>query len=164
MLRVPLLITVNSFRAYFFCNKHPYPITHITSVSKKRPTTERLLTYINKSSATNCDETTVQDTLCILRTKNLIDENLKLLCENNKLVDDKIPPTPVPGTPNSPTKDKNRFFDIVLNDVEKDLVRHVNGEVENLKALIDNEFTTRGQTSLLTICHLQTLWKMRWLI
>ena len=117
----------------------------------------RLLIYINKSSATSCHETTIQDTLCILRTKNLIDENLKLLCENNKLVDDKIPPTPVPGTPNSPTKDKNRFFDIVLNDVEKDLVRHVNGEVENLKALIDNEFTTRGQTSLLTICHLQTL-------
>ena len=118
----------------------------------------RLLIYINKSSATSCHhETTIQDSLCILRTKNLIDENLKLLCENNELVDDKISPTPVPGTPNSPTKDKNNIFDIVLNDVEKDLVRHVNGEVENLKALIDNEFTARGQTSLLTIYHLQTL-------
>ena len=30
---------------------------------------------------------------------------------------------------------------MVLNDIKKDLMRHVNREVENLKALIDNEFT-----------------------
>ena len=116
-------------------------ITHIKSVSKKKPTPERLLTYINKSSATNCDEATIQDALCILRTKNLIDENLKLLCENNELFDDEISPTPVPGSPNTSTKDTNKISD-VLNDVKKDLMRHVNSEVENLKALIDNEFTT----------------------
>ena len=51
---------------------------HIKSVSKKKPKAERLLNYINKSWATNCDEATIQDTLCILRTKNLIDENLKI--------------------------------------------------------------------------------------
>ena len=68
-------------------------IIHIKSICKKKPTTERLLTYINKSSATNCDEAAIEDTLSILRTKNLIDENLKLLCKNNELVDDEISPT-----------------------------------------------------------------------
>ena len=62
-------------------------INHIKNISKKKATTESLLTYINKSLATNCDEATMQDTLCILRTKNLIDETLKLPYENNKLVD-----------------------------------------------------------------------------
>ena len=57
--------------------------------------TDRLLTYINNSSAINCDEVTVEDTLYILRTKDLIDENLKLLSGNNKLVDDEILLTPL---------------------------------------------------------------------
>ena len=117
----------------------PEAITHIKSVSKRKPTTERLLTYINKSLATNCDKVTVQDTLCILRTKNLIDKNVKLLSENNELVDDKISPTTIPGAPNMPTNDTNKIFDIVLNDIKKDLMRYANSEVENLKALIDNE-------------------------
>ena len=116
-------------------------ITHIKSVSKKKSTPERLLTYISKSSATNCDEANIQDALCILHTKNLIDENLKLLCENNELFDDEILPTLVPESPNTCTKDTNKISD-VLNDVKKDLMRHVNSDVENLKALIDNEFTT----------------------
>ena len=42
----------------------------------------------------------------------------------------------------TPTKDKNKISDIVLNDIKKDLMRHVNSELENLKALIYNEFTT----------------------
>ena len=121
-------------------------ITHTKSFSKKKFTTERLPTYINKSSATNCDETTIQDTLCVLRTKNLIDENSKLLCENNELVDDEISPTPLRGTPNTSTKNTNKISDIVLNDIKKDLMGHVNIEVENLKALIDNEFTTIGRS------------------
>ena len=57
------------------------------------------------------------------------------------MFDDEISPTPVPGSPNTSTKDTNKISD-VLNDVKKDLMRHVNSEVENLKALIDNEFTT----------------------
>ena len=74
--------------------------------------------YLHKYSATNCDEATIQGTLCILRTKNLIDENLKLLCENNESVDDEISPTAVPGSPNTPTKDTNKISDIVLNDIK----------------------------------------------
>ena len=117
-------------------------ITHIKSIIKKKPKMERLLTYINKYSATNCHEATIQDTLFILHTKNLIDENLKLLCENNKLVDGEISSTPVPGPPNTSAKDTNKISDIVLNDIRKDLMQHVNRKVENLKVLIDNEFTT----------------------
>ena len=49
--------------------------------------------------AKNCDEATIQDFLCILRTKNMIDQTLKLPYENNKLVDDEILPAPLPGTP-----------------------------------------------------------------
>ena len=68
-------------------------INHIKNVCKKKPITECLLTYINKSSAKNCDKATIGDTLCILRTKNLIYQNLKLLSEYN----DEIFPTPLPG-------------------------------------------------------------------
>ena len=91
---------------------------------------------------TNCDGATIQDALCILRTKNLIDEILNSLCENKELVDEEISPAPLPGTPNTPTKDTNKISGILLNDIKKDIMRHVNSEVENPKALIDNEFTT----------------------
>ena len=88
-------------------------------MSKKKATTERLLTYINKSSATNCNEVSEQDTPCILRTKNLIDVNLKLLYGNSELVDDEILWTPFPGRLDTPTKDTNKNSDIVLNDIRK---------------------------------------------
>ena len=67
------------------------------------------------------------------------------------------------GTPNTPTKDTNKVSDIVLNDIRKDLMRHVNSEVENLKGLIDNEFNyykkiyrrfREKKTLLLKTCHL----------
>ena len=61
----------------------------------------------------------LQDTLCILRTKNLIDKNLKLLCEKNELVDDEILPTPVPGSPNMPTKDTIKFLMLFLMVLRK---------------------------------------------
>ena len=79
-------------------------INHIKDASKKKPTTERLLTYINKYSATNCDEATVEDTLCVLPTKNVIRDNLKLPSGNNELVDDEIS-----GRPNRP-KDKDTIL------------------------------------------------------
>ena len=51
-------------------------------------------------------------------------------------------PTPFTGRPGTATKDTNKISDIVLNDIKKDLMWHVKSEVENLKALIDKEFTT----------------------
>ena len=76
-----------------------------------------LTNLFNIPLARNCDEVTIQDTLCILRIKNLIDDNLKLLSGNNDLFADKISPTPLPGTPNT-TKDENKTSDIVLNDIK----------------------------------------------
>ena len=43
-----------------------------------------------------------------------MDKNLKLLCENNKLADDEISLTSVPGTSNTPTANTNKVSDIVL--------------------------------------------------
>ena len=128
----------NSVICYYYGKAITRSINHIKHASKKKPKTE----HINKYSATNYDENTIQDTLCILRTENLIDENLKLLCENRKLFDDEVLPTPLPGTPNTPAKDTNKISIIFLNYIKKDLMRHVNSEVENLKTLIDNKFTS----------------------
>ena len=50
-------------------------------------------------------------------------------------------PTPLPGRPSTLIKDTKKISDIVLNDIKKDLKRHVNSEIENLKALADNELT-----------------------
>ena len=41
-----------------------------------------------------------------------------------------------------PSKDTNKISDIVLNDIKEDLTWYVNSEVENLKAFVDNKFTT----------------------
>ena len=121
-------------------------INHIKSVSKKKNPQKQSPYLINKSSATNCDEATIQDTLCILRKKNLIGENLKLLCENNALeiwdLRCEILPVSPPGTPNISSKDANKIYDIVLNDIKKDIMGHINSKLENLKAPIDNEFNT----------------------
>ena len=68
--------------------------------------------------ATNCNEATIQGSLYITCTKNLIDENLKLLWDNNKLVDDEMP-APLPGIPDPLNKDTNKISDIVLIIIRK---------------------------------------------
>ena len=50
-------------------------ISHIKNISKKRPTNERILSYLNKKGATNWDEKTVKEVLCSLRAKNLLNNN-----------------------------------------------------------------------------------------
>ena len=52
-------------------------ISHIKIISKKRPTDERLLSYLTKKGATNWDEKTVREVLCLLRAKNLLNSNDK---------------------------------------------------------------------------------------
>ena len=82
--------------------------------------------------ATICDEASLEDTLCILRTKNLIEGNLKLLSWNNTLINDEISLTLLPGQSSTSTKDTNKNSDIILNNIKKDLMRRVNSKVENL--------------------------------
>ena len=124
---------------------------HIKNVSKKKATTKHLLTYINKSLTTNCNKVAVQ-------TKNLIDENLILFCENNKLVDDEMP-APLPGMSDPLNKDTNKISHIILMILRKTFC-DINGKVENLKSLTDNKYTIKmvyqnfKEKMLLIICEL----------
>ena len=61
-------------------------ISHIKNISKKRPTNERILSYLNKEGATNWDEKTVKEVLCSLRAKNLLNSNDIAESEKNGIV------------------------------------------------------------------------------
>ena len=50
-------------------------ISHIKNISKKRPTNERILFYLNNKGVTNWDEKTVKEASCSLRAKNLLNSN-----------------------------------------------------------------------------------------
>ena len=67
-------------------------VSHIKIISKKRPTDERISSYLNKKGATNWDEKTVKEVLCSLRAKNLSNSNDIAESEEN-------------GIPNLPTVD-----------------------------------------------------------
>ena len=58
-------------------------ISHIKIISKKRPTNEHLLSYLNKKGATNWDEKTVNEVLCLLCGKNLLNSNDMAESEEN---------------------------------------------------------------------------------
>ena len=58
-------------------------ITHVKNISKKSPTVKRLLAYINGLGVNNWDESVVGETLCILRTKGIINQNYKILMTND---------------------------------------------------------------------------------
>ena len=58
-------------------------ISHIKNISKKRPTNERILSYLNKKGATNWDENTVKEVLFLLRSKNLLNSNVIAESEEN---------------------------------------------------------------------------------
>ena len=48
-------------------------INLIKNVSKKRVTADRLLLHFKKIGVTNCDQDSVNDTMCILQCKGAID-------------------------------------------------------------------------------------------
>ena len=58
-------------------------ITHVKNISKKNPTVKQLLVRINSPGANNWDESIVEEILCILRTKGIINENYKILTTND---------------------------------------------------------------------------------
>ena len=58
-------------------------ITHVKNISKKKPTVKQLLAHINSLGANNCGESVVQETLCILRRKRIINENYEILTTND---------------------------------------------------------------------------------
>ena len=58
-------------------------IAHVKNISKKEPTIKRLLAHINGLGDNNWDESIIEETLCILRTKEIINENYKILTTNS---------------------------------------------------------------------------------
>ena len=56
---------------------------YVRNISKNKPTVKRLLAHINSPGANNWDESVVEENLCILRTKGIINESYKILTTNN---------------------------------------------------------------------------------
>ena len=54
-------------------------ITHVKNISKKKPTVKRLLAHVNSLRVNNWRESVVEETLCNMRTKGIINEDYKIL-------------------------------------------------------------------------------------
>ena len=59
-------------------------ISHIKNISKKRPTNERILSYLNKKGTTSTGEETVKEVMCSLRAKSLLSSNDIVESEENE--------------------------------------------------------------------------------
>ena len=55
----------------------------LKTLAKKTPTVKRLLPRVNSLGANNWDESVVEETLCILCAKGIINENYKILATND---------------------------------------------------------------------------------
>ena len=85
-------------------------ITHVKNISKKKPTVKRLLVHIYSLGANNWDESVVEETLCILRTKGIINENYKILTTNDTNTlpsDDELLETPLVSSTDDTPPDSN---------------------------------------------------------
>ena len=85
-------------------------ITHVKNISKKKPTVKRLLAHVNSLGKNNWDESAVEETLCILHTKGIINENYKILMTNvtNILTsDDQLLETPLVSSTDDTPPDSN---------------------------------------------------------
>ena len=58
-------------------------ITHVKKISEKKPTAKRFLAHIISLGTNNWDESVVEETLCSLRTKWIINENYQILTIND---------------------------------------------------------------------------------
>ena len=85
-------------------------ITHAKNISKKKPSVKRLLAHINSLGANNWDESVVEETLCILRTKGIINENYKILATSDTSAlssDDELLETPLVSSTDDTIPDPN---------------------------------------------------------
>ena len=89
-------------------------ITHDSkTLSKKKPTVKRLSAYYNSLGANNWDEFVVEETLCILRTKGIINENYKILTTKNTNTlpsDEELLETPLVSGTDDPLPDPSLFL------------------------------------------------------
>ena len=77
-------------------------VNYIKKISKSKPSVDRLLAHINNATANNCDREYVEDALCVLRAKGVIDENFKILSDYNTITPSNNQTTPLPGHPLTP--------------------------------------------------------------
>ena len=128
-------------------------INYIKKISKKKPSVDRLLlAHINNTTANNCDRKYVEDTLCVLRAKGVMDENFKILSDYNTITSANGETTPLPGhpltpmpansastqtqtTPDSPISSEQPI-DFIENDMKDEQINNLNAEVKALKSFI----------------------------
>ena len=111
-----------------------------------------LLAHINNTTANNCYREYVEDTLCVLRAKGVIDENFKILSDYNTITPANDETTPLPGhpltpisansaptqtqtTPDSPISSEQPI-DFIENDMKDEQINNLNAEVKALKSFI----------------------------
>ena len=127
-------------------------INYIKKISKKKPSIDRLLAYINTATANNWDREFVQDTLCELRVKGVIDEHFKILSADNTIISASNETAPLPGhpvtamsaksvsiqtqtTPVSPTSNEQPT-NFIVNDTKDEEICNLNAKVKALKYFI----------------------------
>ena len=101
-------------------------ISHIKNISKKRPTNECILSYLNKKGATNWDEKTMKEVLCSLRARNWLNSNVITESEEN-------------GIPNLPTADVVHIKPVEL---DKDVQPSNLNSQQASQAITSNHLTT----------------------
>ena len=57
-------------------------IYHVKSISKKKPSYKNILSYIQKSTASNIDLEVIEETVSDMVTKNIIDKDFRILNES----------------------------------------------------------------------------------
>ena len=58
-------------------------IYHVKSISKKEPSNKKILSYIQKSTASNIDLEEIEETVSDMVTKKIIDKDFRILNESN---------------------------------------------------------------------------------
>ena len=111
-------------------------ITHVKNISKKKRTVKRLLVHINSLGANNWGESVVEETLCNMCTKRIINENCKILTTNDTNTlqsDDKLLETSLVSSTDNTITDPN------------------------LLSFQESQFSTFNSTALVFIPHLHQL-------
>ena len=111
-----------------------------------------MLAYINNTTANNWDREPVEDPLCMLPAKDIIDEHFEILSPNNTITPANDKTTPLPGhplTPMSPNSASTQMqaipvspisgeqpLDFTVNDTKDEQINNLNIEVKALKSFI----------------------------
>ena len=132
-------------------------ITLDSPISSEQPT-DFIMNDMNDEQVNNLNTEVkafveyVEDALCVLRAKGVIDENFKILSDYNTITPSNNQTTPLPGhdltpvfaspastqtetTPHSPISSKQPT-DFIVNDMKDEQINNLNAEVKALKSFI----------------------------